>query len=107
MAERWLHRYGKWLDDRAVAAQGNIAHGAARANDQGLGVDGAGSGGLIGREMAVYITYISRERHRYAEHEGMRQITIDSQYLPLKHAKPHQQRSLKFAYFSEGSLRIR
>jgi hypothetical protein len=74
----WRGRAGGWTTIAFVVWLGAgsapySAHSAARANHQGLGVDGAGSGGQIGREMAVHITCISRERHRYGEQEGMRQ----------------------------------
>src|SRR5207302_11101893 len=71
------------LDDRAVAAKRDVAERAATRGDDGFRVDCSKPCRQIGRKLAVN-RCITRHCDRYSEHNGMGQVTINSQCLPLK-----------------------
>src|SRR5450759_3751006 len=53
--------------------------------DRRLSVHGAQPGGQRGGKLAIQ-RRIARNRDRHCEHDGMRQISMNSQFLPLKSA---------------------
>ena len=72
------HRF----DDRAVAAQRNIAVLAPVADHDRLGVHRSEPRRQSRREMTIHCR-VARHGYRYSQYDGMGQVTINSQCLPL------------------------